>query len=148
MLRWTQSGAVVLAMSAGWATATLAQDLPAWSLAEICGRDPQQCAMFEARARQSVTGGWGVLPETYKKACLAEIKTPPDRSWRLLSQCLEQQVLKGLDKQAIATAATPAEPVPPAKPALVESSGVPPPPFPLPTAPPPFALPVAPPKAE
>lgn len=141
---------MLLGMAAGSAGTSAAQDLPAWRIAEVCAKETPQCAAFEARALQAVTGGWGVLPDPYKAACLAEVKSPLDRSWRQLSQCLEQQVLKGLDKRAIATLATPAEPVPPPKPvaaAPTEGAGVPPPPFGLPIAPPPPAL-FEPPKAQ
>jgi hypothetical protein len=122
--------AAAMALAAAGGAPVAAQALPTWSIAEICAKEPQQCAAFEARAREAVSGGWGVLPEAYRMACLGEVKLPEDRSWRLLSQCLEQQALKGLDKDAIATAATPAEPVPAPK-----VDGVPPPPFGIPGAP-------------
>lgn len=130
-------------MAVGLSSLALAQEIPAWSIAEICAKETQQCATFEARARQAVTGGWGVLPQAYQAACLADVKSPLDRSWRQLSQCLELQVLKGLDKRAIATVATPAEPVPPPRPAAAavsDSTTVPPLPFAMPIAPPPSSL--------
>lgn len=112
------------------------QELPDWKIADICAREPAQCTQFEARARQAVGAGWSVLPETYRRACLSEIKTPLDQSWRLLSQCLELQALKGLDKDAIATSATPAEPLPKVIAPPSEPAGIPPPPFGVPTSPP------------
>ncbi len=114
--------------------AATSQELPGWSIAQICAKEPAQCREFEARARQAVSGGWGVLPEGYRKACLAEVTSPLDHSWRLLSQCIELQVLRGMDKEAIATALTPAEPVPPPRPAVpgANEASAPPPPFGLP----------------
>ena len=144
MSRCMTTGRVMVtsaAFSIAAAATAAAQDLPAWSIAEICAKEPAQCQSFEGQARQTVSGGWSVLPEAYRKACLAEIKSPLDRSWRLLSQCIELQVLKGLDKETIATAASPAEPVPPPQPAVPAANAIAAPP-------PPFGLPLEPPKAD
>lgn len=90
----------------------VAQDLPRWRIAEICGRDAGYCEEAEARARQVVSGSWALLPAAYRTACLNELKSPYDKSWRLLSQCLEAQTLAGLDKREIKTADTPLPPEP------------------------------------
>jgi hypothetical protein len=122
---------------AAFAHLALAQPLPTWAIPEICAKESTQgqCAVFEGRARNAVSGGWEVLPEAVKKSCLAAVKSPLDQSWRLLSQCIEVETLKGVDRRAVATAATPAEPVPPPKPA-VPTDGIPSPPFSLPSDPP------------
>jgi hypothetical protein len=96
--------------------AMAAEALPTWAPTEICRQDssPGQCAAFEARARDAVSGSWGVLPDTTKAACLGEVKAPADRSWRLLGECLDTRTAAALEKHdAIATRSTPGEPVPP-----------------------------------
>jgi hypothetical protein len=97
----------------------LAQELPTWRIHEVCAEAsaPGQCALFEGRARNAVSGSWDVMPEAVKKSCLAAVKSPLDQSWRLLSQCIERETLKAVDRRAVATAATPAEPVPAPQPA-------------------------------
>jgi hypothetical protein len=92
----------------------LAQELPKWAIPGICAKAsaPGQCALFEGRARNAVSGSWGVLPETVKRSCLAAVKNPLDQSWRLLGHCIEAETLKGVERRAVATAATPADPVP------------------------------------
>jgi hypothetical protein len=92
----------------------LAQELPTWTPPDICANEsaPGQCALFEGRARNAVSGSWNVLPEAVKRSCLAAVKSPSDQSWRLLGQCIDTETLKGVHRRAVATAATPAEPVP------------------------------------
>jgi hypothetical protein len=115
----------------------LAQELPRWTIPEICAKTsvPGHCARFEARAQNAVSGSWDVLPEVVKNNCLAAVKSPLDQSWRLLADCIDTETLKGVDRRAVVTAATPSEPVPPPKPA-VSTDGIPAPPFNLPTEPP------------
>lgn len=98
-------------------TPASSEEIPDWKISEICASEnnPGYCAIFEREARRAILGGWGVLPESYRKECLAQVKGPYDRSYRLLSQCLEAQSLKGLDKDAIKTAATAPEPLSPPK---------------------------------
>ena len=97
----------------------LAQELPTWRIDEVCAKAsvPGHCALFEGRARNAVTGSWHVMPEAVKKSCLAAVKSPLDESWRLLGQCIESETLEAVDRRAVATAATPAEPVPAPQPA-------------------------------
>jgi hypothetical protein len=97
----------------------LAQELPTWRIDEVCAKESAtgQCALFEGRARNAVTASWDVMPEAVKKSCLAAVKNPLDQSWRLLSQCIERETLEAVDRRAVATAATPAEPVPAPQPA-------------------------------
>jgi hypothetical protein len=113
----------------------LGQELPKWTIQEICANEsaPGQCAVFEGRARNAISGSWGVMPEAVKRSCLGAVKSPLDRSWRLLGHCIEMATLKAVDRRAVATAATPAEPVP----APIPAGSVPP----VPSAP------VEPPKA-
>jgi hypothetical protein len=114
----------------------LAQELPTWTPQEICATEsaPGQCVLFEGRARNAVAGSWGVLPEAVKRSCLAAVKTPLDQSWRLLGQCIDTEALKGVHRRAVATAATPAEPVPAPRP--TEPAGGPAPGSSLPVEPP------------
>ncbi len=114
-----------------WAAGNaVAQELPNWAIAGVCAKDsvPAQCARSEGQARNSVSGGWTVLPAPVRTACLAALKAPVDNSWRLLSECIESETLKGLDGRAIATRYTPAPPLAPP----LSSDGVPKPPFGLP----------------
>lgn len=82
--------------------------LPVWNILEICASDSAmgQCRILEAEAQRTLSGGWDEVPESFRNACLGAIKSPYDKSYRLLSQCLEAQALKGLDKDVIATGAT------------------------------------------
>lgn len=91
-----------------------AQALPGWKITDICAKEsaPGQCAAFEGRALKAVSASWPFLLEPIKQACLAELKSPLDQSWRLLAECIDVQSLKALDKTAVQTARTPAEPVP------------------------------------
>jgi hypothetical protein len=154
-----RKGIWLLALAACVASPAFAQTLPSWDPSEICRKDssPGQCAAFEARARNAVSGSWGVLLDATKKTCLDAVKSPLDQSWRLLASCIDESTEANLVKQnAIATRLTPGEPIAPAStpasaaapastpaappgtlaPAAspaAASEGVPPPPFQLPT---------------
>jgi hypothetical protein len=120
-----------------------AQALPSWKIDEICAKEsaPGQCAAFEGRALKAVSASWSFVLAPIRQTCLAQVKTPLDQSWRLLADCIDAETLKALDKGAVLTARTPAEPVPPPKPPA-ESA---PPPPPAAAAPPPPAAAAAPP---
>lgn len=92
-----------------------AQALPGWKIADICAKEsaPGQCAAFEGRALKSVSSSWSFVLEPIRQACLDQAKSPFDQSWRSLSDCLNAETLKALDKAAVQTRRTPAEPVPP-----------------------------------
>jgi hypothetical protein len=118
-----------------------AQALPGWRIADICAKEsaPGQCAAFEGRALKAVSASWPFVLDPIKQTCLAQVKSPLDQSWRLLSECIDGETIKALDKGAVRTARTPAEPVPPPKPAEPPAA-TPPPADPAPTsaaAPPP-----------
>lgn len=84
---------------------TLASNkLPGWNISEICASDSArgQCRILEAEALRTLTGGWDAVPENFRSDCLANIKSPYDHSYRLLSQCLEAQVIKGYARVAAA----------------------------------------------
>ncbi len=95
-----------------------AQTLPNWPISEVCAKEsaPGQCAAFEGRAHKAVSGGWAFVLDSAKSTCLAQVKSPLDRSWRLLAECIDVETIKALDKRAVHTAKTPAEPVPPPRP--------------------------------
>lgn len=95
-----------------------AQPLPAWKIADICAKEsaPGQCADFEGIALKAVSSSWSFVLEPIRQACLGQVQSPLDRSWRLLAECLDAETAKALDKTAVHTARTPAEPVPPPKP--------------------------------
>jgi|GEM_PF-4675470 len=101
-----------------------AQSLPKWSIAEICAKEsaPGQCAAFEGRALNAVSASWPFVLDPVKQACLGQLKTPADHSWRLLAECIDAETLKVLDKTAVQTARTPAEPVPPPRPPVEQAS--------------------------
>jgi hypothetical protein len=111
-----------------------AQALPGWKIADICAKEsaPGQCAAFEGRALKAVSASWPFVLDPIKQACLAQVKSPLDQSWRLLSECIDGETIKALDKGAVRTARTPAEPVPPPKPAEPPAAA-PPPADPAPT---------------
>jgi hypothetical protein len=122
-----------------------AQGLPAWRIADICAREsaPGQCAAFEGRALNAVSASWPFLLDPIKKTCLDQAKSPADQSWRLLAECIDGETLKALNKAAVHTAKTPAEPVPPPRPPApppapaAEASPSPAPAASAPPAPPP-----------
>lgn len=96
------SGVVLL-----YATSAQAVELPNWNIATICASENAagQCQLFEFQAKHAILGGWGLLPDDYRNACLGEVKEPYV-SYRSLSQCLELQVLHGRELRTIDTAAT------------------------------------------
>lgn len=107
------AGCVVL-----FASGAAAESLPSWNIADICREDsaPGQCSLFEARARNAVTGSWGVLPSNVQTACIAATREPIDQSWRELAGCIEIETLHARSERAIATARTPSpEPEPQAQ---------------------------------
>ncbi len=109
---------VTLAAAAAPCCGAHAQALPAWKIADICAHEsaPGQCAVFEGRALKAVSSSWTFVLEPIRQACLGQVKSPLDRSWRLLAECLDAETVKALDKTAVHTARTPAEPVPPPRP--------------------------------
>ena len=115
-----------------------AQALPGWKITDICAHEsaPGQCAAFEGRAFNAVSASWPFLLEPVRQACLGQLKSPYDQSWRSMAACIDGETLRALDKTAVHTAKTPAEPVP--------SAMVMPPPPPPPTeAPPSLTAPAA-----
>ena len=112
--------ALVVALSAAAAPfgEARSQALPGWNIADICAKEsaPGQCAAFEGRALKAVSASWPFVLDPIKQTCLAQVKSPLDQSWRLLSECIDGETIKALDKGAVQTARTPAEPVPPPKP--------------------------------
>jgi len=143
-----QTRILCAALAALWAAATpsgeaSAQALPGWKIADTCAKEsaPGQCAAFEGEALKAVSASWPFILDPIKQACLAQLKSPLDQSWRLLSECIDGETIKALDKAAVQTAKTPAEPVPPPKPPAAAppadsapAAAVPPPPV---TTPPP-----------
>jgi hypothetical protein len=117
--RISLSLAALIAANAAHAQAA-APGLPDWKIAEICAREsaPGQCAAFEGRALKAVSASWSFVLEPIRKSCLDQAKNQLDQSWRLLAECLDKESLRALDKSAVSTARTPAEPVPPPKPAM------------------------------
>ena len=122
------------------AKASLA-DLPTWKIPEICAKDSAQahCLALESRAWRAVSGSWVSVPDAVKKTCLGSARSPLDRSWRVLGDCVDEEMERAGDRKAVATARTPAEPVPAPRP-VVTIAAVPPPVLGLNIAPPPFAL--------
>ncbi len=104
-----------------------AQALPGWKIVDICAVEsaPGQCAAFEGVALRAVSASWPFVLDPIKKTCLGQAKSPPDQSWRLLADCLDEETRKALDAIAIHTSTTPAEPVPP--PAMAMPTPPPPP---------------------
>jgi hypothetical protein len=118
---------IVLVVAATPSGQARAQGLPTWKIADICAKEsaPGQCAAFEGIALKAVSASWPFILDPIKQACLAQAKSPQDQSWRLLSECLDGETRKALDKIAVHTAKTPAEAVPP--PMIVMPTPPPPP---------------------
>ncbi len=119
-------------------------DLPAWKIPEICAKDSAQyhCLVLESKAWRAVSGSWVSLPDAVKKTCLGNAKGLSDQSWRVLGDCIDEEMDKQGDKRAVATSRTPAEAVPPPKPVALPTPAkvdVPPPVLGFTVAPPPFA---------
>ncbi len=91
--------------------------LPNWKVSDVCARDSVtgQCDLFEHRAAATVSGSWVFIPEDVRAKCLADSAKPAAQSWRLLSGCIETAMSQRTDRQAVLTARTPTEPVPPRK---------------------------------
>ncbi len=117
-------------------TTASAEPLPTWKTADICHADsaPGQCAIYEGRARNAISGSWGVLPRDVQTACIAATRSPADQSWRALAECIDREILQAKRRRAIATAATPAKAEPPlqatekfpaAEPAVAEPAATP-----------------------
>ena len=83
-------------------------EMPTWDIGALCGIDSArgQCTLLEREARRALSGGWEAVPPELRSACLADVKSPYDKSYRLLSSCLEHRVLAELDKDIIDTAST------------------------------------------
>lgn len=92
----------------GIAGSAQAVELPVWDVSGLCEGEgfPGQCQLNEGVAKRALSGGWDLVPDAYRNDCLAQVKQPYDKSYRLLSQCLEEQVVTGLDKDVIDTATT------------------------------------------
>ena len=77
-----------------------AAGLPQWNIVEICATDSVggHCRILESEALRALSGGWATLPEPFRITCLGNLNSPYDKSYRLLSQCLEGQALKGFGK--------------------------------------------------
>jgi hypothetical protein len=133
---------VAIAATGAPCAGALAQALPAWKINDICAHEsaPGQCAAFEGRAFNAVSASWPFVLEPIRQACLGQVRSPLDQSWRLLADCLDDQTRRALDKAAVQTARTPAEPVPPprppAPPAPPPAAESPPPSPPVATTPP------------
>jgi hypothetical protein len=111
-----------------------AQALPGWKISDICAKEsaPGQCAAFEGQALKAVSASWPFVLDPIRQTCLAQVKSPLDQSWRLLAECIDAETVKALDKSAVLTSKTPAEPVPPPKPpAPPAESATPPAPAPV-----------------
>ena len=141
-------GLMALVMgAAGVAGSALAQTptLPGWKIADICAKEsaPGQCANFEGEALRAISATWTFVLDPIKDACLKQARTPSDQSWRLLAECLDNATLAADAKSAVLTARTPAEPVPPPRPAAPPTEvsapaadpAAPPPAAPSPAAP-------------
>lgn len=90
-----------------------AQALPGWKIAEICAKEstPGQCAASEGRALKAVSASWTFVLAPIKQACLGQVSSPEDQSWRLLAECIDVETAKAVDKEAVRTAHTPGEPL-------------------------------------
>jgi hypothetical protein len=60
-----------------------------------------------------VSAGWPFVLDAVKRTCLDEARQPSDQSWRLLAACLDAEAVKAVDRAAVHTSKTPAEPIPP-----------------------------------
>jgi OmpA-OmpF porin, OOP family len=140
---WVVTAAVAVACSAGQATAQNSpqdalKDLPGWKIPEICAKDSAQahCLVLESRAWRTVSGSWVSLPNSVRAKCLVETnKIKTDNSWRVLNDCVDEEMEKAGDKRAVQTERTPSEAVPPPKPVTVAVVAPPPPVVPAPVVP-------------
>lgn len=80
--------------------------LPNWDITQICNSDSAtgQCRILESEALRTLSGGWDEVSVDFRSACLGSLKGPYDKSYRLLSQCLQEQVMKGREEHLIQTA--------------------------------------------
>ncbi len=114
---------LALAISATSPAAAQGLPLPGWKISDICAKEsaPGQCAAFEGTALKSISATWPLLLDQIKEGCIKQLANTADHSWRELADCVDSASLRVVDKAAVKTARTPAEPVPPprvASPAL------------------------------
>lgn len=90
-----RTGKAILAFSLGMAltTAAAAQDLPDWTIAELCPSqaDFAACAEFESRARRIVAGPWPTFSPQVRYTCLRILRRQDVKSYRTLQECLEDE---------------------------------------------------------
>ncbi len=87
----------LIAAMAGLAFAApaLAQDLPRWSADQACAREASAqafCIAFERQAYSDLSGVWPTLQPELRQACLDQVASFGQNSYRLLSGCLEEKL--------------------------------------------------------
>ena len=86
---------VALSTALPFAGGAMAQEFPAWSIAQACKGDVT-CPGFELLARGQVSGVWKTLPPELAAKCTTDVAAV-DKSYRLLQDCLAnamQELLK------------------------------------------------------
>ncbi|MEL6290178.1 MAG: hypothetical protein AAFQ44_00090, partial [Pseudomonadota bacterium] len=93
--------AVTALLAGGVAAATLfstqaqsSEPLPGWKVREICREDSSigQCRLFEIRAQRALLQSWAFILDEHKAACLARFQPPLEPSYRILGECVENEV--------------------------------------------------------
>lgn len=89
------TGKAILAFSVGalFAATAAAQDLPDWTIAEVCQSEASNatCAEFESRARRIVSAPWPTFSPKTRYTCLRILRREQVKSYRTLQECLEDE---------------------------------------------------------
>jgi hypothetical protein len=118
----------LIAATAGLAFAApaLAQDLPRWSADQACARETSAqafCVAFEREAFSDLSGVWPTLQPDIRQACLDQVASFGQNSYRLLGGCLEEKLTE-LRVDYVRRASRADEPDPP-KPAEIKPEAQP-----------------------
>lgn len=78
------------------APGSAAQEIPDWTIDEICQSegDRAACAEFESRAYKIVSGPWPTFSPDIRSACLQELRREQVKSYRMLQGCLKDEAFK------------------------------------------------------
>ncbi len=115
MNRWT----VLIALLLGWlgvigygmglfGDKDAIKALPDWDIGSMCSgvSDPDACNKLEIAAQKSVSDTWDLLPDNYRSACIDDMNSSKDQSFRALAKCLAKQAANGGSQEKATAAAT------------------------------------------
>jgi hypothetical protein len=128
-MTWRAVNAISIAvMGAGTSYGEVsAPSLPNWQIADICAKESAPGAMGRvgSEAPSTVSATWAFVADALKRTCFTQLQPPMDRSWQLLTQCIDAEAFKARDKTAVETGKTSGEPMPAPRPSSPEAAAFP-----------------------